>query len=69
MKSCLNILLKHGQALITLKNAQVGRGVDLAREERLRKADACIEKFVQFGRSKGFTKALKNKGEVLEIAN
>lgn len=69
MKCCLNILVAHGQALITLKNAQVGRGVDLAREERLRKADTCIERFVQFGRSKGFMKALKNKGEVLDIAN
>jgi hypothetical protein len=69
MKCCLNILAFHGQALITLKNAQVGRGVDLAREERLRKADLCIERFVQFGRSKGFMKALKNKDAVLEIAN
>jgi len=55
--------------MLTLKTAVVGRGVDLEREKRIKKCDAAIEKFVQFGRSKGFLKALKQKGEVLELAS
>jgi hypothetical protein len=46
LKTVLNILSIHGLGLIALKTAKVGRGVDLAREERIRKADACIERFV-----------------------
>lgn len=46
LKTVLNILSIHGLGLIALKTAKVGRGVDLAREERIRKADLCIERFV-----------------------
>ena len=48
----------------------LGREVDLAREERLRKADLCIEQFHKFNNSKGYQKALKRQGEeVQETAN
>jgi hypothetical protein len=46
----------------------VSGGVDLAREERIKKCDACVEQFHTFLKSKGFQKALKRKGEVAEIA-
>ena len=42
LKTVLNILSIHGNSLVALKTAKVGRSVDLAREERLKKADACI---------------------------
>jgi hypothetical protein len=46
----------------------VSGGVDLAREERIKKCDACIEQFHNLLKSKGFQKALKRKGEVSDIA-
>lgn len=45
----------------------VSSGVDLAREERLKKVDTCIEHFMNFYKSKGFQKSLKREGEVQEI--
>ena len=48
----------------------LGREVDLAREERIRKADLCIDGFQKFSNSKGYQKALKRQGEeVHETAN
>jgi hypothetical protein len=47
-----------GPQIIQLKTVPIGRGVDLAREERIRKCDNCIDAFLQFKRSKGMQKAL-----------
>jgi len=46
----------------------VGGGVDLAREERIKKCDVCIENLHNIYKSKGFQKALKRKAEVAEVA-
>ena len=46
----------------------VGGGVDLAREERIKKVDVCADYLLNFYNSKGFQKALKRSGEVQEIA-
>ena len=40
--------------MIQIKTVAVGSGVDLAREERLKKVDNCIENFMNFFKSKGF---------------
>jgi hypothetical protein len=40
----------------------VGRGVDLAREDRIKKCDVCIEKFFEFSKSKGLGKAMNRDG-------
>jgi hypothetical protein len=47
----------------------ISGGVDLAREERVKKCEACIDQFLNFFKSKGFQKALKRPNkEVAEIA-
>lgn len=70
LKSILNILRQFSPKLIQLKQMPLGREVDLAREERLRKADLCIEQFQKFSNCKGYQKALKRQGEeVQENAN
>ena len=51
-----------------IKTVAVSGGVDLAREERIKKCDACIDQFLNFFKSKGFQKSLKRKGEVAEVA-
>lgn len=51
-----------------MKTVIVGGGVDLAREERLKKADIIIDLFLAFFKSKGFQKALKRTGEVQNIS-
>ena len=56
--SALNILRQFGPKIIQLKTMPIGREVDLAREERLRKCDMCIEQFEKFNKSKGYQKAL-----------
>ena len=43
-------------------------GVDLAREDRIRKCDEVVETFYQLSKSKSFLKTLKRGGEVSEIA-
>ena len=43
----------------------LGREVDLAREERIRKCDACVEQFEKFSKSKGYQKALQREGETV----
>lgn len=40
--------------MIQIKTIPVGGGVDLAREERVKKVDVCIEHFMNFFKSKGF---------------
>jgi con80 domain of Katanin len=54
LKSSLNILKSFGPQIIQLKTVPVASGVDLAREERIRKCDQCIELFYAFFKSKGF---------------
>ena len=43
LQSVLNILRQFGPKIIQMKTMPLGREVDLAREERLRKCDLCIE--------------------------
>ena len=54
--------------MIKIKTIPVGGGVDLAREDRVKKVDICIDHFQNFYKSKGFQKAIKRQGEVQEIA-
>ena len=54
--------------MIKIKTVPVGGGVDLAREERIKKVDACIDHFQSFFKSKGFQKAIKRQGDVQEVA-
>lgn len=42
--------------------------MDLAREERVKKVDTCINVCMNLYKSKGFQKSLKRAGEVQEIA-
>jgi len=53
----LNILKQFGEPMIQIKTVPVGRGVDLAREQRIEKVDACIDALFKFSESKGFQKA------------
>jgi len=64
LKSTLNILKHWGPEIIKVKTIPVGGGVDLAREERLKKVDACIDQFMNFFNSKGFQKSIKRGGTV-----
>ena len=66
LKATSNILKAFGQQMIALKTTQVGTGVDLAREDRIKKCDLCVDQFHKFMASKGFQKALKRKGEIQE---
>jgi hypothetical protein len=68
LSSALNILKHFSTQIIQLKTIAVGRGVDLAREERIKKCDACIDKFFEFSKSKGLQKALNRDGRVRECA-
>lgn len=68
LKTVLNILKHWEKNLIQIKTIPVGGGVDLAREERLKKVDACIDSFQNYYKSKGFEKALKRGDDVQEIA-
>jgi len=43
-------------------------GIDLAREERLAKADLCVDAFYNLSKSKSFVKTLKRGGEITEIS-
>ena len=59
LQSALNLLRHFAQGMIELKIAPVNpREVDLAREDRIRKADECINQFQRFSKCKGFLKAL-----------
>jgi con80 domain of Katanin len=54
LKGTLNILKVFGPQLIQLKTVEVSKNVDLAREERLKKAEICIDGFASFMKGKGF---------------
>lgn len=61
LNSVYNMLRGFSQQIIQLKNMPVGRGVDLAREERIKKCDNCIEAFHAVKKSKGYMKALQTR--------
>ena len=54
--------------MIKIKTVPVVGGVDLAREERIKKVDGCIDHFMTLYKSKGFQKCLKRQGEVQELS-
>lgn len=54
--------------MIQIKTVPVGGGVDLAREERIKKVDICIESLLNFSKTKGLEKALNRGDDVQEIA-
>ena len=54
MKTTLNILKQWGQPMIQIKTVPVSGGVDLAREERIKKVDVCADYLLSFYNSKGF---------------
>ena len=59
LSSALNLLRHFAQGMIDLKMTPINpREVDLAREDRIRKADECINQFQRFSKCKGFYKAL-----------
>ena len=55
--------------MIKIKTIPVGGGVDLSREDRIKKIDLCIDNFMSLYKSKGFQKSLKRQGEVQEVSN
>lgn len=70
LKTSLNIIKVWGPEMIKIKCFQpVGGGVDLAREERVKKVDTCIDFFMNLYKSKGFQKSLKRAGEVQDVAS
>lgn len=54
LRTALHILRQYADPMIQIKITPVGRGVDLAREERVLKVDNCIEQFFKFNQSKGY---------------
>ena len=54
LQSVLNIIRQFGPKIIQLKTMPIGREVDLAREDRIRKCDMCVEQFEKFNKSKGY---------------
>lgn len=68
LKTSLNIIKAWGPEMIKIKTIPVSGGVDLAREERVKKVDVCIDHFMSLYKSKGFQKALKRTGEVQEVS-
>jgi hypothetical protein len=44
-------------------------GIDLAREDRLEKADLCVEAFYNLSKSKSFLKTLKRGGDISETGS
>ena len=52
--SVTNILRHFQPQMVQIKTTPVGKGVDIAREDRLKKLDECIEKFSEFYQSKSF---------------
>ena len=68
LKSALNVLDAFSQSIIQIKQTSVMGGVDLAREDRIAKADAVIEAFFQLSKSRSFSKSTERGGEITEIA-
>ena len=64
LKTSYNIIKYWGLEIIKIKTVPVGGGVDLSREERVKKVDLCIDHFMALYKSKGFQKSLKRSGEV-----
>lgn len=64
LKTVLNILKHWAPSMIQIKTIPVGGGVDLAREERIKKVDNCIDAFLNFSKAKGFEKAMKRGDDV-----
>ena len=58
LKATQNILKTFGPQIIQIKTVPISGGVDLAREERVKKCEACIDQFLNFFKSKGFQKSL-----------
>lgn len=50
--------------MIKIKTVVVSGGVDISREERVKKVDNCIDQFMALYKSKGFQKSLKRSGDV-----
>ncbi len=69
LKTSYNLVKFWGPEMIKIKTIAVGGGVDLSREERIKKVDGCIDHFMNLYKSKGFQKSLKRQGEVQEVAN
>lgn len=71
LQAAHNLLRHFAPGLIELKNAPVNlRAVDLAREERLQRADDVVHKFEKITQCSGYMKALKGERstELLEKA-
>ncbi len=69
LNSTANILRHFAPQIAQLKAAaQVSRGVDLAREDRVKKCEQCVEQFRLFKNCKGFKKALNRQGKVQEVS-
>ena len=56
-----NILRHFAPQIIKLKTAP-SMGVDLAREDRIKECDACVQQIAKFQASKGLKKALSRQG-------
>ncbi len=54
IKTSFNIIKFWGPEMIKIKTIMVGGGVDLSREERIKKVDLCIDHFMTLYKSKGF---------------
>jgi len=54
LKTCYNILKHWGNEIIKIKTVPVSGGVDLAREERIKRVDLCIDHLMTVYKSKGF---------------
>lgn len=64
LKTSLNIIKLWGPEMIKIKTVVVSGGVDISREERVKKVDNCIDQFMALYKSKGFQKSLKRSGDV-----
>jgi hypothetical protein len=65
----MNILLAFQKPIIDLKTHSGHGGVDLAREDRIAKADSCVDAFYQLSLSKSFIKCVKRGEEIAEVSN
>jgi hypothetical protein len=68
LKTIRKILNHFGPQIVQMKTVPLMGGVDIAREERLKKSDVCVDAFFNIFKSNGMQKALKRKGEVGELA-
>ena len=68
LKSAHNVLNAYKDQIIQLKRTAVMGGVDLAREDRLQKAEGVIDAFFNLSKSRAFLKSTERGGEISEIA-